>query len=827
MTHHPVLSWASLLRTVRAPFGLLIIAGIGLLVPPQTADMLAALQDGGKSLIMFHIALALLALSAWYWARTLLAARFKILDTSLARSRLASRSSTGPGAHNVDPKAFNLLPRIMYLLAVFIGLGIILKSGAWYNIFYLSIWALPLGALVYFRIWLTEKAFPPPAPEPGTATEFGNESKTKTESIDETATKIGNETPTKQDRPGWFRRIWGRLKLLVTYAPWPNQVSVVFILLSLIAFVWGVFETFAGADLWPDALNLPMLGSSLFPGPAVVLFALGMMIAPLSLLTYLCDGVGVSIPWGGFIILRRIPVMTVLLAWVLITPTWFSLHAVRIIQPSSTTMSPESRQDLGAFFKSWADSCTASDHPNTAPIQPIIVAVSGGATMAGVWGARVLSEVEMATGQKTPRIFAVSSVSGGSLGVAAYMATLSAMNDSARCHDDITRRARMGVLAGPSLAGDALGPLLGGALLTDVPRALFAPFVAILFGPERGRDSGADLELGFSRLWRHAMRQDTTFAVKDFEEPYLSLFYECNGQDGDGNALWVPRAGMPLWFANGTDLTTGNRLITAPIDPTRNWPFVAAEDVLASLDADVPISTAIHNTARFPFLSPTGELLPFDRTNPKTNPHLDQRPLPDGTARQIGDGGYFDNSGLQTALDLADWLTREGPQYLPDRLKSVRIEPIIVSATADGGFLSSATTVRCDPRYDDPTEVATSQRSTRMLSPIVGVTSTRIGHAAILVRQIRTQFCADSTPPIYHCDDAHGLPVRCLSTDPKRQHFFHFYLTADGKSPVPLNWILSTKTFSFIWNDAMQQSGNQTEAWLMRQSLNAYLSVHP
>ena len=39
----PRRSWASMLRTARAPVAVLLLGGIGLTVPPQTHDMLAFL----------------------------------------------------------------------------------------------------------------------------------------------------------------------------------------------------------------------------------------------------------------------------------------------------------------------------------------------------------------------------------------------------------------------------------------------------------------------------------------------------------------------------------------------------------------------------------------------------------------------------------------------------------------------------------------------------------------------------------------------------------------------------------------------------------------
>jgi hypothetical protein len=48
-------TWLSLLRAVRAPLAVLLIAAVGLLVPPQTADMVAALGDGRLGDVNFTV----------------------------------------------------------------------------------------------------------------------------------------------------------------------------------------------------------------------------------------------------------------------------------------------------------------------------------------------------------------------------------------------------------------------------------------------------------------------------------------------------------------------------------------------------------------------------------------------------------------------------------------------------------------------------------------------------------------------------------------------------------------------------------------------------
>ena len=312
------------------------------------------------------------------------------------------------------------------------------------------------------------------------------------------------------------------------------------------------------------------------------------------------------------------------------------------------------------LFGAWASTC----QPGPGTVRPIIVAVSGGASRAAIWGERILHEAEQDTGGKGPRVFAVSSVSSGSLGVAAYMPALAGMEDSKRCGDDAARQAQMHLLQNHELSEDALGPLLGGALLVDIPRALFTPLPQIIRGlsgrDPRGGDRAEALERSFEGLWRGVTVTNDQKKPCGLDRPNLSLFYE-GGSMGPA---------MPLWIANGTDLATGNRLVTVPFDPHKAWPLSAAEDALAALGADVPLSTAINNTARFPFLEPAGEVI---------------------------DGGYFDNEGLQTALDLADWLHRDGPSFVNGRA----VDPIIVQATGDGDVLPSENVVRCGSRKDD------------------------------------------------------------------------------------------------------------------------------
>ena len=129
-------------------------------------------------------------------------------------------------------------------------------------------------------------------------------------------------------------------------------------------------------------------------------------------------------------------------------------------------------------------------------------------------------------------------------------------------------------------------------------------------------------------------------------------------------------------------MTSGGRVLTEPFGSLGDvaWPFRAATDAIGLLDADVPISTAINNGARFAYLEPAGELVSVVAA-----PHQMR-----GQTAQLIDGGYFDNEGLQTAYEVALWLQDQHP-------RGRSIEPIIVQATANADLALAAEdeVVRC------------------------------------------------------------------------------------------------------------------------------------
>lgn len=401
-------------------------------------------------------------------------------------------------------------------------------------------------------------------------------------------------------------------------------------------------------------------------------------------------------------------------------------------------------------------------------------------TKAGLWAGRVLYDIEQRAGAGRPAVFAVSSVSGGSLGVAAYMSLQAAQARAGSgkpfCQQPaaVNRATALGLdlLAPPnSLYGDALGPILAAWLLADIPRAIFAWARWFYSSDLRGGDSAEAIERAFDSLWSPIAARVP--GAPTFDQPFLSLFYKAKDL----------AAGMPVWIGNGTDATTGNRILTAPfISGTSRdlWPFAAASDLLGLVKSDVPISTAINNTARFPVLEPFGDLLPVGSKN---------------TVAEVIDGGYFENEGLQTALELSEWLETQGSQAIGN----VPVQPIIVQATADAeAKIKIGDIVRCGQMRGSPTTPSDiAHVDLQVLAPVIGLNNVRGGHSAVLLRYAANRHCTGGN-----------------------QRFFHFYLPGGGSPQIPLNWVLSHDAAAHIWRSTEDEPiGNATELQKLRDAL--------
>jgi len=289
----------------------------------------------------------------------------------------------------------------------------------------------------------------------------------------------------------------------------------------------------------------------------------------------------------------EMPLFTLLLLFAVVISPIADNHRVRLLDAA-----PMPRKSVAGTFDDWMKRLAAE--PGGAMNSPVfIVATEGGGIRAGYWTAAVLGQLHDATGGAfTRHLFAISGVSGGSVGAAVYV-TATATNPT-RVFEASTK----------ALAYDALAPLLASMTSADLLQR-FIPF------PLVSRDRAAQLEMGWEQGWAKA----NTATATALQQPLTSLYA------GDGATR------LPSLFMNGTSVETGGRLITSNclLTDIRN-----AGDVLSIAGHDMRISTAAHCSARFPYVSPIGGL----------------PPIGDQQCDHVADGGYFEDSGSATALQI-------------------------------------------------------------------------------------------------------------------------------------------------------------------------------
>ncbi len=252
----------------------------------------------------------------------------------------------------------------------------------------------------------------------------------------------------------------------------------------------------------------------------------------------------------------------------------------------------------------------------------LLVAAAGGGIRAAYWTATVLGALHQSVPEFDDKLFAISGVSGGSVGAAVYRAVL------AEGGDDIAAKTRS------VLSRDFLGPAVAALLYPDLAQR-FLPYAGL---PDRG----AAMEKGWESAYRKVLHSPR------FGES-LSMLYQ--------NAKpW------PALMMNATRVETGRRSIASNLKlefASRPDAFAVIDDQLEALGHDLALSTAAFNSARFPGISPAG----YWRKNGRL-------------AGRLVDGAYFENFGAEALLGLLHAIDWRSPEWKDFR-------PVIIAITSD------------------------------------------------------------------------------------------------------------------------------------------------
>lgn len=424
----------------------------------------------------------------------------------------------------------------------------------------------------------------------------------------------------------------------------------------------------------------------------------------------------------------QFPVITTFVLLASLFSFWNDNHVIRVVPPQDVT-----RTDVMQSFRTWYGLAEKSD--GAGMLHPLfIVATEGGGIRAAYWTAAVLGAIQDASPAFAPHLFAISGVSGGSLGGAVFDALLAEPN-SGKFKDK----------ADEILSQDFLSPTLASMLYPDFVQR-FLPFPIPYF------DRGRALEMGWEEAWRETMHTNR------FADSFVDL--------------WKPgsREWMPALFLNGTSVEKGNRIITSNLRLTTV--FLDAEDTADKLAqhglpatkaaCHIPLSTAAHMSARFTFVSPAGR-------------------FPDGS--HIVDGGYFEDSAATTALEMA---TRIKDVCAFDQITNVDVKVIMISNNPRKGSIMIAP---AKPGSESPGPKRTKPVTTQgqflgeLTAPLYALLNTRDARGTYAQKAIareQRRFKAGVT----------AAPSEIDQAQPPTKDIIYFGLR-DTDVPLPLGWMLS------------------------------------
>ena len=249
---------------------------------------------------------------------------------------------------------------------------------------------------------------------------------------------------------------------------------------------------------------------------------------------------------------------------------------------------------------------------------PIFVASEGGGIRAAYWTAAVLDALDALDPTLKQRYVVLSGVSGGSLGVASWLAT----HRADYCGPGpappagvvgLRSETAPALPATRALSADFVSPAVAGMFYGDLMQRFLPVRIGVL---DRSRAIEGAWQRGFAHL-----------PGQPFDNTLEALYAGCPA--------------LPQLIFNATRVETGERVALTRL-PTDRSLFVNTFDAMQH-GSGAPRQTLaglVHHSARFPLVSPAGTV-PIEGAAGDVPPSF-----------RLVDGGYFDNSGVQSALDL-------------------------------------------------------------------------------------------------------------------------------------------------------------------------------
>ena len=381
----------------------------------------------------------------------------------------------------------------------------------------------------------------------------------------------------------------------------------------------------------------------------------------------------------------RVPLIPVMLGAAVLS-SYLDLNDNHVLRTVPGPAKPKETL-VNSFARWFGNRPDLGKYPEEYPVY--IVAAQGGGIYASYQAGIVLARLQDRCPEFRNHLFAISSVSGGSVGAAMFQAALKSQppvpsnsNHSKWCRalfDNKMGQGSLENLLDNALTDDHLSPLIAAALFPDFTQR-FLPF------PIPALDRARALEKSF---------EDSLRSRSDGRADLTAAF----------DSIWRPEGSLPALLINTTDAGTGMRYLIAPFDipALDTWTDRSVDNYpVWGKNSDLRLSSASVASARFPWVTPAALVPPqaaddddADRTTSVT---------------RLVDGGYVDNSGVETALDV---ITRLAPVQITNSDPSA-VQPKLPKAH----FILIAITTS-----DIPTRTSSSLGET--LEPLRALLSTR------------------------------------------------------------------------------------------------------
>ena len=452
---------------------------------------------------------------------------------------------------------------------------------------------------------------------------------------------------------------------------------------------------------WPlVGLAVPLLISGLF----LAFPRLASFLSPIGILCLFFASLGFFLVAVSLLTTRTgIPILLILI----LTSALFSLAGLndnhRLREITLAPRANENSKPVVDGFRSWLAARKDLGRYDVYPVY--IVAAEGGGIYAAYRTATFLTSLQDLCPRFAHHLFAISAVSGGSLGASVYSALISqTTKDDKRFEAESgcvttlgdTKQLSLTDVAEDMLSEDYLSPVLAFFLFPDLVQKF-------LFFPVASFDRSSALEKSLELAWdahtapyRSRVPEAWSRESNPFREPFSNL--------------WNETSDVPSLFLNTTEVETGRGRVIAPL--TLEAPeFSAVPSRAPDGSADIALSTATVLSARFPWLTPPGWFGAYDVATPRASTSLVARKV------HLVDGAYFDNSGIITALAIAREVQRSVRETrLPHK---VQLNLIVLTS---GGFA-------------DPSLVVTDY-----LAPFQSIISARSARAALTIKQAHAAF---------------------------------------------------------------------------------------